>query len=449
MATNFPPSARASATLDKGPAWTLMQKVKSRPQYNAEKMPDGIINLSGALNGLMDDWMSDFADKNLHFTSEALSYGPLSGSQALLSSAASFFNRFFEPAEPVAADQVLAANGVTSLLNMMAWTLCDEGDGILYTTPGFYMLDFDLTVRTGLVTVPVSTTRLKDPFGYDGSTELIEALEAAVDNARDTRNISCRMLCLSNPSNPQGRWYSKQTLEALASWCAGRQMHLVVDEIYALSSFCESRQETDRKGDNFVAMSSILSVPAQENVHCLYGLSKDFNMGGVRMAFLITRNAQVRAAVSKITWFTWLSVMSDKFVARFLGELDLVQEYLDVYRPRLQNAYHQVAIALETHGIPFERAEAGLFVFIDLSAWIHHFQDGNREPPATDNALSPELQLCEWLIDHGIFLNAGQFAGCDIPGHFRLVFTQDLGATLLGIRRIREAIDQLDHTCGS
>ncbi|KAI8712238.1 Aminotran-1-2 domain-containing protein [Fusarium sp. LHS14.1] len=449
MAQNFPPSARASATLEQGPAWTLMERVKSLPKYDAHNKPDGLINLSGALNGLMEDWMKAYADKSLRFTSEALSYGSLSGSQDLLSTAAAFFNRFFDPAEPVAAEQVLAANGVTSLLNMMAWTLCDEGDGVIYTTPGFYMLDFDLSVRTGLITVPVSTTDLKDPFGTDGLDEFIQALEAATDNARDKLNVKCRMLCLTNPSNPQGRWYSKETLEALASWCARRQMHLVIDEIYALSTFAKENGQGNPNGGGLVPMTSILSVSARENVHCLYGLSKDFNMGGVRMAFLVSRNTQVRAAVSKITWFTWLSVMSDKFVTGFLEQLDLVQQYLDVYRPRLSHAYHQVATALETHKIPFQRAEAGLFVFIDLSAWIHHFQDLDGKPPATDDTLSPELQLCEWLIDHGVFLNAGQFAGCDVPGHFRLVFTQDLDATLLGIRRIRSALDQLDHACGS
>ncbi|KAL6365951.1 hypothetical protein LRP88_00534 [Fusarium phalaenopsidis] len=301
MAQNFPPSARASATLDQGPAWTLMQRVKSRPKYDAQDKPDGLINLSGALNGLMEDWMNAYADKNLHFTSEALSYGPLSGSQDLLSAAAAFFNRFFDPAEPVAAEQVLAANGVTSLLNMMAWTLCDEGDGVLYITPGFYMLDFDLSVRTGLVTVPVSTTSLKDPFGTDGLDEFIEALEAATNNAQDKLNVKCRMLCLSNPSNPQGRWYSKDTLEALASWCAQRQMHLVVDEIYALSTFSKEKGQDNPNDGGHIPLASILSVSAQENVHCLYGLSKDFNMGGVRIAFLVSRNAQVRAAVSNIT----------------------------------------------------------------------------------------------------------------------------------------------------
>lgn len=100
--------------------------------------------------------------------------------------------------------------------------------------------------------------------------------------------------------------------------------------------------------------------------------------------------------------------MSDKFVTHFLEQLDLVQEYLVVYRPKLANAYQQVATALETHEIPFQRAEAGLFVFINLGAWIHHFPDPAGKPPASDNILSPELQLCEWLIDHGVFLNAGE-----------------------------------------
>lgn len=107
--------------------------------------------------------------------------------------------------------------------------------------------------------------------------------------------------------------------------------------------------------------------------------------------------------------------MSDQFVTRFLQQLDLVKEYLDVYRPRLSRAYHQVATALEAHRISFERAEAGLFVFIDLSAWVHHFEDPAGKAPATDVTLSPELQLCEWLIDHGVFLNAGQVSNLLVP----------------------------------
>ncbi|KAL3456941.1 pyridoxal phosphate-dependent transferase [Aspergillus heterothallicus] len=428
QSTTFPPSDRASATLQQGPAWNLMQQVKRRPRYDPESRPDGLINLSGAINNLMADWMSKHAQDLLQFTTSELSYGPLAGSHELLEAAAGFFNRFFNAADPVLADHVLAANGVTSLINMMAWVLCDSGDGILYTTPNFYMLDYDLGVRNDIVTIPVSTTSIECPFDAAG---LIPVLESALQSHGD---VSCRILFLCNPSNPQGGCYSTETLEALAAWCAERKMHLVVDEIYAMSTFDDT------------SFSSTLTIPARQNVHCLYGLSKDFNMGGVRVSFLVSRNPQIRAAVSKLTWFSWLTVFSDVFVSRFLSQLDLVQGYLDTYRPRLAEAYHRTVAALDRYNIPFQQASGGLFIFIDLHGWIHHFADSqlSHDDQAEKPTPSPEIQLCEWLIEHGVFLNAGQFAGHDRAGCFRLVFTQDPGATELAIQQIRAAIDELD-----
>ncbi|CAH0054460.1 unnamed protein product [Clonostachys solani] len=428
MIQDFPPSARASATLNQGPAWDLMEKVKLRPKYDVQERPQGMINLSGAVNNLMQDWMSIYARDKLQFQPEALAYGPLSGSQGLLNAAAGFFNRFFDPIDPVSIGHVLAANGVTSLINMMAWTLCDEGDGILYTTPNFYMLDLDLTIRNNITLLPVSTTSLRDPFR---SGELVEALDAAV---HEHSKMKFRMLFLCNPSNPQGRCYSRRTLDTLASWCARRQMHLVVDEIYAMSTF-QSESEA-----GLAPFTSILSVCSRQNVHCLYGLSKDFNMGGVRMAFLVSRNAQVLAAAAKLTWFTWLPVMSDRFITMFLSQQDTVEEYLVTYRSRLAEAYRRAAMALQTCQIPYEPANAGLFVFIDLSAWLQYFVGSALN---TGPMLSPELRLCEYLIDHDIFLNAGEFAGCERAGRFRLVFTQDPNATELGISRIQAALDRL------
>ncbi|KAI8712154.1 Aminotran-1-2 domain-containing protein [Fusarium sp. LHS14.1] len=244
------------------------------------------------------------------------------------------------------------------------------------------MLDFDLTSRAGLATIPVSTTGLKDPFGPDGSTELIEALKAAAELA------------------------------------AATEAH-------------KNAETSD--GTSMNPLSSSLSIPCRQNVHCLYGLSKDFDMGGVRMGFLVSRNAQVRAAASKVTWFTWLTVYSDIFVTHFLQQLHVVQDYLDTYRPRQAAEYHSAAAVIETHGIHFEKANAGLFIFIDLSRWIHYFKSPDEESANGKNISGPELLLCEWLIGHGVYLNAVEFAGCDPPGHFRLVFTQRPDATQLAI----------------
>ncbi|KAF4972845.1 hypothetical protein FSARC_671 [Fusarium sarcochroum] len=440
MLAQFEPSERARAALQQGPAWALMQKVKTMPKYHPERAPHGLINLSGALNSLMGDWMASYTERETFSMSECLSYGPLTGSEDLLNAADGFFNSFFDPSEPVLARNILAANGVTSLMDMMAWTLCDPGDGVLYPTPNFYMLDYNMTVRAGLRTVPVSTTGLIDPFEHSGLSGFTEALDIAVRRALK-QSINCRMLFICNPANPQGRCYSRQTLEGLAAWCTRRKMHLVVDEIYAMSTFPNGSKDTLQKS----SFTSVLSIPSQQNVHCLYSMSKDFNMGGLRVGFLITRNASIKAAASGAAWFTWLTVPSDRFVTRFLEQLDLVQDYLNTYRLRLGAAYQRTTAALNRHGIPYQPANAGLFIFIDLGQWVRHFDGLGSTCQDMENVGSPELQLCRWLIGHGVFLNAGEFAGCDRAGYFRLVFTEYPEYTETAVNRIREALDKLDE----
>jgi aspartate/methionine/tyrosine aminotransferase len=71
-------------------------------------------------------------------------------------------------------------------------------------------------------------------------------------------------------------------------------MHLVVDEIYAMSTLADNNDDAD-----ITPFTSILSTSSQKNVHCLYGMSKDFNMGGLRMGFLVTRNPVIKAAASQ------------------------------------------------------------------------------------------------------------------------------------------------------
>ncbi|PCD43045.1 hypothetical protein AU210_002147 [Fusarium oxysporum f. sp. radicis-cucumerinum] len=371
MSTELMPSSRARAALHQDPVGTLMEEVKLKPQYHPVLRPNGMINLSGALNSLMTDWMATYAEKEPLSMSECLSYGPLTGSQDLLEAAAGYFNRFFSPCEPIRAEHILAANGVTSLMDMVAWTLCDPGQGVLYLTPNFFMLDYNMTVRAGLTTIPVSTLDLSNPFGSNGLSELISALDMASSSALEDRGIECRVLFLCNPTNPQGRCYSPQTLEGLASWCIEKRMHLVVDEIYAMSTLTDNNDDAD-----ITPFTSILSTSSQKNVHCLYGMSKDFNMGGLRMGFLVTRNPVIKAAASQAAWFTWLTVASDKFVTRFLQQLDVIQGYLDNYCSKLTEAYRRTTTALNKYKIPFQRADAGLFVFIDLSRWVHNFEAG-------------------------------------------------------------------------
>ncbi|KAM0550276.1 hypothetical protein ACHAPJ_008946 [Fusarium lateritium] len=445
MQLNFQPSDRALVAASRGPAWDLMQKVAQMPRYDPNTQPNGIINLSGALNALMLDWMNDFA-RNLNPLpiGQTLSYGPISGSQALLSATSNFFNRFFKPSSPITPDQILASNGVTSLIDLVTWTLCDDGDAVLYPTPNFYMLNYDLSARTGLISVPVSTWGIDDQFSDAGLADLIHAFETAAVDVERTRGSRCRVLFLCNPANPQGRCYSRNTLLGLAKWCAKREMHLVVDEIYALSVFDNGIASMD-------TFTSVLSLPCEgalrDNIHCLYGMSKDFALGGLRMAFYVTRNSAVRNAMSKVSWFNWVTAFSDQFVTRFFEQLHLVEDYVAIYQERLRCAYSETVHALDMYQIPYAPSNAGLFLFIDLSRWIRYFSQNSGTLEDTEqvvtNSLTPELQLCHWLIRHGVFLNPGQFAESARPGYFRLVFTEYPHANALAIKRISNALSLL------
>ncbi|KAH8665547.1 pyridoxal phosphate-dependent transferase [Ilyonectria robusta] len=423
----YGPSGRALETYKHGKAWDLMNQAKQYPAYDQKTCPGGFINLSGALNILMRDWLKDYCDQNMENIriSQVLSYGSISGGPQLQSAMAAFFNHFFHPSTPVELAQIVATNGVTSMIDLVAWTLCDPGDSVLYLAPTFYMLDYDLASRNGIVGVPVSTTMLDNPFG--GDDEDIQ------------KGFPPRILFLCNPANPQGRCYSAKALEALARFCARRRMHLVVDEIYALSHF----------GDEpFSSVQAIeddeeAGVDVKQMVHGIYGLSKDFDMGGVRMGFLISRNTAFVDAIKRVTWFTWITAFSEAFVTNFFSQLNLVQEYVSIYQSRLGEAYSRTHEALVKNDIPFQPATSGLFVVVDLSPWMRYF-DG---PDKADNpAETREVQLCNWLLEGGVFLNPGQFAFSDKPGQFRLVFTEvPIETVVLAVERIRLSLDKLQN----
>ena len=107
---------------------------------------------------------------------------------------------------------------------------------------------------------------------------LLPTLEAAIAVATSPP----KALVITNPHNPLGRCYSRSMLESLAGLCAKHAMHLVSDEVFALSVW-ESPDYGDEEG--FV---SVLGLDAEGlgctgRVHSVWGMSKDFGMSGVRV----------------------------------------------------------------------------------------------------------------------------------------------------------------------
>lgn len=180
-------------------------------------------------------------------------------------------NEHFRARVPLTPNNILVANGVTTLLDTLTYNIADEGDAILLPTPSYGMFSHDVSTRNGvrLVEVPCDDIPEERFWGAPPqddapipTPEIVTRLEAAIKSELSQKRGVAAIL-LANPENPLGRCYAAHVLLQVSQLCAGYKIHLIVDEIYALSA-----------GDRF---SSILSLGLDanlSNVHVLWGMSK-------------------------------------------------------------------------------------------------------------------------------------------------------------------------------
>ncbi|KAI8262878.1 hypothetical protein K4K53_010822 [Colletotrichum sp. SAR 10_77] len=373
------PSTRALANLESGAFIDLENEAGKLPQYDPEICPDGLIDLSGAINSLMNDVLEEEVTnfEKSYSLSEAMKYGDVMGPKGLSKAVSSFMNRYFDPARALSADDIIVTNGVTSLIDMMAFAMCNPGEGIMVITPTYMMFPHDVCARTGVNLINVDLDTIDDQFEAKDSAKVMKALGKAYYAAQKSR-VTPKALLLCNPSNPCGRTYPRATLIEIARFCGQRKMHLLSDEIYALSTFTPY----DRAATPFTSVLSIPDDPENgvftENVHCMYGASKDFGCGGLRLGFLVTRN--------ELLW---------------RSNEEAVDRYVSVYRERLGKQYDFTAKLLDKYRIPFWEADSGVFIFVKLTKWLDWF--------AGDDHSSREMKLCRHLLhEAGVFLSPGE-----------------------------------------
>ncbi|GJD00758.1 1-aminocyclopropane-1-carboxylate synthase-like protein [Colletotrichum higginsianum] len=362
-----------------------------------------------------------------------LQYNDTQGSANLLQSVAGFMNWYFRCRKPLVQDNVLIANGVTTLLNSLAFNIADEGSAVLMPTPSYGMFSHDVVTRNSLHLVPVPCDDIVE--------ERFRCRQGAPGSPRtlgDTQSNGSRTaaVLLANPENPLGRCYDQEVLLEVSRFCEENRMHLVVDEIYAATAF--SRHHS---------MLGLDLGSNAENVHVLWGMSKDFGCGGLRLGFLATYNAKLHAAMRTLSMFGWVSAWSAAVASAILDDRRFLQNtYFPTLERRLDTRRKQVLARLTQLDVPFVAPEAGFFVFVDLSRWL------DKDAAQTRRG-SAELELLSRLMAHRVFLEPGQAFFSARPGWFRLNFGNDDETVNLGLRKLaaflqsvtfRESIDDAE-----
>jgi aspartate/methionine/tyrosine aminotransferase len=300
--------------------------------------------------------------------------------------------------------------GASFVLDALIEAICDPGDGVLIATPYWSGLDLSIEIRNRATVVPVNVP-LADFFGPTSIALYEDALRKAT--------VPVKAILITNPHNPLGRCYPASNLKQLVEFVKRHGLHMISDEVYALSKHKDTRRQQD-------AFTSALSVDAASKlVHVIYSVSKDFGCNGLRLGALASRHEEVRLCVSLST-HGQVSSLVVPFVESVLFREETMAALLTHNRRQLAEARRCVESFCRRRQIDYIRADAGMFVFARLL------------PQAS--AVEEETVFQKRLRMHGVSLTSGSACRCSERGWFRICFAVKPATLRKALRRIATAV---------
>lgn len=269
------------------------------------------------------------------------------------------------------------------------------------------------------------------PFYLDESNieAQLEVLSAELADMKTPVNT----LLITDPNNPLGTIYRKDTVKAMVRWCLRKKVHYVSDEIYALSVY-EPSEKPFSSGislaQDLVAVGEFCQEEVDTYVHLIYGLDKDWCASGLRVGLLYSRNQAVHRALASLAGFCGVSNHTQHTVAEVLADTDWTHDFIAKNSKLLEQSYEIVVVGLQSAGIPFTPAVAAMFVWIDMREWL------------SERTWEGEAALWQRICDScKVILIPGRSFRAAVPGFFRLCFTaMPKEAVEEALRRIKEEL---------
>jgi aspartate/methionine/tyrosine aminotransferase len=371
--------------------------------------PDGYIGLCEAENRLVAEMVARRLDRASGVPAVALGYDAMTGSVRFREQLGRFMGRTFLARE-FSPEQISVLAGAGSVLDFLFYALGDPGDGVLVPTPSYSGFWLDLELRAGVTIVPVHRS-IRDEFRLTP-----DMLDSAVAGA----GRPVKALLFTSPDNPLGTVASPEEIQSVLAWADDRDVHVVFDEIYALSVFGES---------TFTSCSELLPSLG-DRVHIVWAFSKDFGASGLRCGVLISENPAVHTAVDAFAYWACCSGHTQHVLGDLISDDAWVDSYIRSMRDLLRGAHARLAAALDGGAIRRVPAEAGVFVLLDLR---------------------PHLAAPTWEAEHALWLrilerarvNLTPGAACRVgePGFFRLCYAGAPTDTVeVAVRRIAKLL---------
>lgn len=402
---------------------------------DAVRNRQGYIAMCVAENKLVTDLMAArcAASSTTAFTADpeaVYGYNNFLGIPVVREAAAYFLARrfLFPHRTPLPADEALRhvqpthiawGAGCAAMLNQVFFLLgdTDADDCCLLPQPYYAAFENDMQLMAGIT-----------PFGVSQAHPMrgptVEEWETAYCAAQ-RQGYTPKFVLLTSPNNPLGVVYSPQFLHKTVTWARSHHMHIIVDELYALST---------QPPHEFHSILRVLNNELRDDVHMVWALSKDFGASGLRCGLLYTQNKFLLEGMGSTSVFSCIPGPIQYLVAELLTDDVFVDEFLVESSRRLQHSYDICIHKLEEMVVPFVPAQAGMFVYIDLS---------NLLP--SNKTFAHEAQLVEMMFTHArMVLTPGASQRDDRPGMFRICYAWVEPAVLeIGMERLSRFVAKL------
>lgn len=234
---------------------------------------------------------------------KVLEYSPTPGIQSYRDKLVNYYAKFNIN---LTADNIFITCGGSEAV-MFAYMAClNPGDEIVIPEPAYanYM---GFACETGVVVRSI-TTHIENGFALPSAEEFEKLITPR------TRAI---MIC--NPNNPTGTLYTDEELLKLRDIVKKHDLFLFADEVY---------REFAYSGKPYLSCMCLEGI--EQNVVMIDSVSKRYSECGIRIGALITRNADIMAAVNKFGQARLSPPLIGQLVAE--ASLDAPKQYhQDVY----------------------------------------------------------------------------------------------------------------------
>ncbi len=343
-----------------------------RNLYDAERNPGGALLLAVAENVL--SW-PELRDKLAEISATRVvpdwvaKYTSIAGAPPLREALARFAGRHIanlggQNALALDPEGFAVSSGATGVVELCAWCLGDPGEVAVFPAPSYPAYRADVENKAGLERFDLVP---REPFAH-GIHPLRTADLERVWAKLTAAGKRFRMLVLTQPDNPTGSIYRREQLISIADWCIAHEVHLCVNELYALSQLDvrDTRLAADYPAEPAPYYSFLREVERRRSpyLHWWYSFSKDFGVSGLRTGVLYSRNEALLRAIGNLGAPHTVSNHTQWLLSELLADHAWVAAYAKTNQARLTESYAAAITVLREHGIPYAAARGSLFVWM-------------------------------------------------------------------------------------